>query len=374
MTGRTGLRVSRSRGRHGASQCFGLDRGTFYDRFALANTLSALRYNGTVQQQLVIPNPDFFFNVPPGLSAGVPGVIEKVSDNLRTPSLMQTLVSFERELPLKSTMSITYANSRGTHMLRSRNINAPLPESGLYPYGETAGPAVSNGGVGSVRPESNDLTLNTRATEKISLSGTYALNRANSNTDGINTFPANQYNLNGEYGPAALDIRHRGTIAGTIDTWWGLRLNPLLNVLSGPPFNITTGDEYYGSAVLTARPGIAPAGSTKPGLIATPYGMLDPNPNRGEPVLPRNYGRGPGSICSIKGDKDDQAATALIARRCDADSQSAESQQSGTHYRHDHLATVCSANRSAGSRDLGGGGFSESANNRRLELQVRYTF
>ena len=32
------------------------------------------------------------------------------------------------------------------------------------------------------------------------------------------------------------------------------------------------------------------------------------------------------------------------------------------------------ANQSAGSRDLGGGGFSEAANNRRIELQARFTF
>jgi hypothetical protein len=32
------------------------------------------------------------------------------------------------------------------------------------------------------------------------------------------------------------------------------------------------------------------------------------------------------------------------------------------------------ANQPAGSRDLGGGGFSEAANNRRLELQIRFTF
>jgi hypothetical protein len=32
------------------------------------------------------------------------------------------------------------------------------------------------------------------------------------------------------------------------------------------------------------------------------------------------------------------------------------------------------ANQPAGARDLGGGGFSESANNRRLELQIRFTF
>ena len=32
----------------------------FYDRFALGNTLAARRFNGVVQQQFVVPNPDFF--------------------------------------------------------------------------------------------------------------------------------------------------------------------------------------------------------------------------------------------------------------------------------------------------------------------------
>ena len=34
--------------------------GTFYDRFVLANTLAAERYNGIVQQQYVVTNPDFY--------------------------------------------------------------------------------------------------------------------------------------------------------------------------------------------------------------------------------------------------------------------------------------------------------------------------
>ena len=38
--------------------------GVFYDRFALSNTLTALRYNGIVQQQYVITNPDFFPAIP----------------------------------------------------------------------------------------------------------------------------------------------------------------------------------------------------------------------------------------------------------------------------------------------------------------------
>lgn len=35
--------------------------GIFYDRFALANTINARRYNGIVQQQYVVTNPDFLW-------------------------------------------------------------------------------------------------------------------------------------------------------------------------------------------------------------------------------------------------------------------------------------------------------------------------
>src|SRR6266542_2354024 len=38
--------------------------GVFYDRFSLSNRLTALRYNGIVQQQFVITNPDFFPTIP----------------------------------------------------------------------------------------------------------------------------------------------------------------------------------------------------------------------------------------------------------------------------------------------------------------------
>jgi outer membrane receptor for ferrienterochelin and colicin len=38
--------------------------GIFYDRFGLANTMTALRRDGIRQQQYVITNPDFFPSIP----------------------------------------------------------------------------------------------------------------------------------------------------------------------------------------------------------------------------------------------------------------------------------------------------------------------
>src|ERR1700738_2771921 len=64
---------------------------------------------------------------------------------------------------------------------------------------------------------------------------------------------------------------------------------------SVPPFDITAGHDLYGDTLFNGRPGIA-TDPNRPGVIPTRYGLLDPNPIEGETLLPRNYGRGPGSI------------------------------------------------------------------------------
>src|SRR5260221_2028523 len=116
-----------------------------------------------------------------------------------------------------------------------------------------------------------------------------------SNTDGLGTFPANPNDFAGEYGPASTDIRHRATLSGTITTKWGIRFNPLLTANTGPPFDITAGRDIYGDTLFNGRPGIA-TDSSRPGVVATPYGLLDPNPTANDKLVSRNFGRGPGQI------------------------------------------------------------------------------
>ena len=82
---------------------------------------------------------------------------------------------------------------------------------------------------------------------------------------------------------------------GAITTKWGCRLNPLLTANTGPPFDITAGQDLYGTTLFNARPAFA-TDQTKPGVVQTPYGLLDPNPTAGQALVPRNYGRGPGQI------------------------------------------------------------------------------
>lgn len=279
--------------------------GMFYDRFSLGNSLAAQRYNGIIQQQYLIANPDFFPTVPTvsSLTGPVPpSTIQQISSTLRAPYLMQSALGFERQLPLNTTIAITYANTHGLHLLRSQDINAPLPGtyvpaipgSGVFPLGR-AGQVFLMESAGLYNQNQLIVNVNSRVNRDISLTGSYMYNRAMSNTDGLGTLPANPYSMEGEYGPAATDMHHRVSLGGTVTPKWGIRFNPLLTANSGPPFDITAGRDLYGDALFNARPGIA-TDPNRAGVIATQYGLLDPNPTPGQKLLPRNFGRGPGQI------------------------------------------------------------------------------
>lgn len=279
--------------------------GIFYDRFALANTLTAQRYNGLIQQQYVVTNPDFFPTVPsPAALAGFQSAqsIEKVSSNLRAPYIIQSAITVERQLRWNTTAAVTYTNSHGLHELRSEDINAPLPgtynpnvqNSGIFPLGRP-GPVDLMESSGLYNQNQLIANVNAKVNAEFSLFGFYVFNHAKSNTDGIGTFPANPYDFRGEYGPASTDLRNRFTLGGSVNFKWSIRMSPFVIVQSGAPFDITAGNDLYGTTLFNARPGIA-SDVNEPGLIQTKYGLLDPNPTPGEPLIPRNFGRGPGLI------------------------------------------------------------------------------
>jgi hypothetical protein len=200
----------------------------------------------------------------------------------------------ERQLPKNSTVSVSYVNSHGLHELRSQDINAPI--DGNYPlYTERqTNPVLLMQSSGLYNQWQLITNVRTQVNNRISLNGFYMYGHANSNTDGINTEPANPYSMAGEYGPSTFDIHQRGFFGGSIFLKWGVQLAPFITANSGAPFNIITGTDPYGTTLFNERPGIA--SGPGPGIIATPYGYLDPNPKPGETILPRNFGRSPGNI------------------------------------------------------------------------------
>ena len=280
--------------------------GMFYDRFAETNVLNAERFNGVTQLAYTILNPTFFPNIPTPAQLsqiGVPATqtVREIDSNLRAPYILQEAFTVERQLPANTTVSVSYLNSHGVHEFRSEDINAPRagtytgPGTGVFPYGNV-GPVLLMESTGLYNQWQLITNARSQINSRISLNGFVMYGHVNSNTDGVNTLPANPYSMAGEYGPSNLDVRWRGLIAGSISTKWRIQLSPFINMNSGAPFNILAGVDPYGTTILSsARPGIATDPSI-PGVIQTPYGLLDPNPKPGEAILGRNFGRSPGSF------------------------------------------------------------------------------
>ena len=277
--------------------------GIFYDRFSEGLTLQTIRFNGVNQQQYVVTDPAILslsvFNAD-GTVSNVPTTeslaafaqrqtIRTVAPSLQSPRTAQFAASVERQLPLKTTISLTYVRSQTSHLLRSRNINAPV--NGIRPV-NGSGNIFRYESTGHFDQDQLLVNFKSNVNDRISLFGNYALGRAKSDSDGANTFPANQYDLDGEYGNALVDIRHRFVIGGNIKAPLKLSLSPFLTFRSGVPFNITTGQDNNGDTIFIDRPSFATSLS-EPGIVVTRFGAFDPTPEAGDTIIPRNYGRGP---------------------------------------------------------------------------------
>ncbi|HEX8775327.1 MAG TPA: TonB-dependent receptor [Pyrinomonadaceae bacterium] len=279
--------------------------GIFYQRFAENLTLQSNRFNGENQQQFVITTStvggpailDLFPSVPSieQLSAFlIPQTRRVVAEDLQAPYTMQGAISIEHQLPYRTTLSVNFIAARTIHALRTRNINAPVPGTGLQrPFGNV-GNIFQYESSGLFNQSQLIVSANNRFSNRLTLFATYTWNRARSDTDGVGTFPINQYDTGGEYGRAAQDIRHTFSIRSSISGLpWGLRLSPVITANSGRPFNITTGRDTNGDTLFNERPAFA-TDLTKAGVVVTRFGAFDPNPVPGQSVIiPRNYGSGP---------------------------------------------------------------------------------
>jgi hypothetical protein len=295
--------------------------GIFYDRFSENLTLQASRFNGVEEQQFIIQNTNadqalllvsIFPRVPSigTLEAiGTAQNIFRVAGNLTAPYTIQSSISIEQQLPHRFTLTATYINARGLHYLRSRDINAPLP--GTLPPQGTKGTCLGTRPFGFVNGvcnifeyessgifKQNQLVVNisNRFNKYFTLQAFYVLGKTESDTDNSGSFPADSFDLRGEFSRTSFDARHRAFVFGNINLPHQVSLSPFVVVSSGLPFNITTGIDSNGDALTTDRPSFATSSSKPKDIRETRFGTFDLNPQPGEQIIPRNFGQGPGSF------------------------------------------------------------------------------
>ena len=271
--------------------------GVFFTGLDSGITSDTIRSDPARQQQFVITLPGFFPNIPDNLSGAITRLptIRVKQDSLTDPYQIVSSVSYERQLPLKLLGSVGYTFTRGVHLLRARNINAPrLSQDGAVVPFPDEGPILEFESSGlSIRHEMR-VNVRRNISRNLTLFGNYTLASTRSDTDGAYTSPADPYDLSTEFGRSSSDVRNQFFVGGSFALPAGFRINPYIFANSGRPFNITTGRDNNRDTQFSDRPSLANLG--EPGAIVTRFGVFNPDPRPGDSIIERNFGQGPGSV------------------------------------------------------------------------------
>ncbi|HEX8339164.1 MAG TPA: hypothetical protein VF621_20755, partial [Pyrinomonadaceae bacterium] len=312
--------------------------GIFYDRIGENFALQVGRFNGFTQQQFLVTTPASDEQIKlsaqaQGLSEaqtnaelqraaaarqilmGAPAVPDlnllgafqqsqvtrQMAPDATAPYSYITGLIVTRQLTKTTTLNLFFSTYDTRHVLRSRNINAPLngvrPRldlGNIYQY-ETSG---------TQSMKQLNISLSKQFRPGFSLTANYSIGKAQSDTD-FGGFPANSYDLEGEYSRTSFDSRHRFIMFASLAVpKLKLTLNPMVIANTGRPFNIITGADNNGDGIVNDRPAFADA-LTRPcgpnqllgrdcDLVQTSFGNFDINPKAGQAIVPRNYAEGPG--------------------------------------------------------------------------------
>lgn len=266
--------------------------GIFYSRIPLNSTLNAELYNGVTQQSYFIENPTFYPVIPTiSQLTKSPQQLQELYAGIVAPRSYQGSIGVDRTINKYARISAQYMTNRGVHLTRTLNINTPI--DGIYPYGDpTLRELTESNGFSRTNQFIMSPSVNYK---KFFLFGFYAYSHGKDDNEGA---PADPYNLKAEWGPSTFaDVRNRAVIGTNIPLPWQFSISPFLIMSSGTPYNITTGIDSLDEGIAAERPSLAPnvsAGScTGSGFqYETGYGCFNLNPAQGTEIE-RNYGRGP---------------------------------------------------------------------------------
>ena len=271
--------------------------GLFYQRPGTGFLVQAAHFNGVNQQQFIINEPTFFPNVPPlsSLEAGQqPNTTFHFDARDQVPVAFISVLTLERQLPGKTTVSANWVHAHGTHFITAVNVNTPLPGtynpadplSGVRPYGLTAGNIFDYEPVGVINQNQMWIEVNNKLNSKVSITANYQASW--SFDDFTQGTVSNPYNIRQDYGPSPWNRRNNFTLLGTITGPFKIQWSPFFIASSGAPYDLTIGTDLYGTTVANARPAFA-TDLSRPSVVITRFGAFDTDPLPGQTIVPRDY-------------------------------------------------------------------------------------
>lgn len=227
--------------------------GIFHDWFGAELYDQSLRVNGTAQRDLLVLNPGYPDPFAGAAATVLPGGRVLIAPDLRLPLVHQVSIGAERTFADSLTVQGSYMRHDGRHQLRSINVNAPdaagrRPQPGIG----TIAQIDSTG-----RLEVNRLTVNANVRmpgTRTMLGMFYVLSSTKNHADTPFSLPASSRDPDAEWGPAALDARHRLFTMFNFPLPSGIRGSIMSQAQSGLPYTETTGRDDNGDGVTNDRP------------------------------------------------------------------------------------------------------------------------
>ena len=236
--------------------------GIFYDWYDSSLYDQTLRVDGTTVRDIrisCIEANEYCANIGhledlAGLTMTPSGRIQ-ASPDLQMPRVHQASISYDRQLTPNVMLQTSYQKLRGSNLMRSRNINAPVdgvrpnPAFGDITQFESTGES-----------SSDRLTVGTRFRfamknqQMAMLNVNYTFGQERNHADSATALPSDSLNPDADWGPSRQDIRHRLQVQAQAPILFGVRGNVNLNVSSGVPYNMTTGRDDNDDGVFNDRP------------------------------------------------------------------------------------------------------------------------
>jgi carboxypeptidase family protein len=234
--------------------------------------------------RLLVTDPAFPDPFQSAAAAAQPPSTVRLAPDVRIPQTLQYSLGIDHQLRAKTTVSVTYIGARGYHLFRSRDVNAPLPPLFLARPDPAFGAVREIESNGRQQIDSLQVSLRGAVTHWFTGQMQYTLSRVYNDTSGITSYPANDYDLAGEWARADFDRRHRFLLLGrvsdrVIDIGVGLSMN------SGSPYTETLGPDVFNNGRGRARP----AGVLRNTLEGDGFASLDLRASR-DVTLPGGAG------------------------------------------------------------------------------------
>jgi len=227
--------------------------GIYYDANMLVVN-SSLYFNPPFfNVQLAFPTATSLLTLNDPFANGFPAAPSPntLSPDLSTGYLQHWNLDVQRQLSPSTMVSVAYAGSKGTHLIRSRDLNQPPPGPGdvsaRRPYAEFGGIFFTESG-GNSEFHALEVSLNRRLARNFSILATYTFSKSIDDTSAFlgtqpdKNFPQDSRNYRAERALSSFDMRHRFTTAYTYNLpgrqWWirNSELRGIVVAQSGQPF------------------------------------------------------------------------------------------------------------------------------------------